>query len=81
MLHTSYQCHRLIGSGEDLESIFDDIWACWSCLSCDLRLFEQIFVPTAPGDYTKFGTVAFEDHTLTVLGQRPNDDLDLDLLY
>ena len=49
MLHTNYQCHRLIGSGEDFESIWlylgvKAVIVMWS------RLFEQIFVPSVPGD-------------------------------
>ena len=49
MLHIHYQCHRLIGSGEDFESIWlylgmKVVLVMWS------QLFKQIFVPSVPRD-------------------------------
>ena len=48
MLHTKFQGHRCIGSGEEVFLNFYHIWAWRSCKSCDP---EQPFVPLAPGGH------------------------------
>ena len=72
MLHTKFQGHWSIGSGEeDLLKVFTIYGHGGHFGHVTLKVFEHSFIPSAPGGFTRnlvtFGPVAFEEMFETVI--------------